>query len=407
MTRQVLCTAPATSILIDTNKGVRPCCLIQGGFMGNLNEHKISDILSTERWVRLKQEMFASELPHDCRTCTATEKTVGTSLRHTYLENTTDDDVWNNRLTHLEFNGSNICNLACVHCQPLYSSRWHTERKKLEKIVEANDDIKRIALNFNPLSMTDPDLVKMHLPNPDLVIETIKDLDFSHLKLLNFRGGEPFLNSETTRILEYLNERDMLPGIDVLITTNCTYVDDDALPLLKKCRSVTLNLSIDGVYDLFEYIRYGDASFDQVEHVIEKLNKLPNVAMLVSVAPMNYNAFSLVDIRNWTVKMSNKYRLLKPLPGFNNCVIDPKYLSLRTLSDDTRKYLIDFYTKNTIDNEFQYVINLLSNEFIGQEIHNQWVEYTKLIESSRGNSIIKIVPELEKELNYVHESQRV
>lgn len=404
MTHRVLCTAPATSILIDTNKGVRPCCLVQGGFMGNLNSQRITDIVKSDRWLKLKQEMFATTLPHDCRTCAVTEQNVGTSLRQAYFENSTPDDVWNERLTHLEFNGSNICNLACVHCQPLYSSRWNTERRKLEKILDGNTVA---ASKFNPLAMSDPELVKMHLPDPDLVIDTIKDIDFSHLKLLNFRGGEPFLNSETTRILEYLNEKNMLPGINVLITTNCTYINESILPLLQKCRSVTLNLSIDGVYDLFEYIRYGDASFDDVEPVIEKLNRLPNVTMMVSVASMNYNAFNLVDIRNWTIKMSNKYRFVKPLPGYNNCVVDPKYLSIKTLSDDTRKHLKEFYTKNSIDNEFQYVINLLSTDFAGVEAHTNWVEYTRLLETSRKNSIISIVPELEKELNYVHESPRV
>jgi hypothetical protein len=44
------------------------------------------------------------------------------------------------------------------------------------------------------------------------------------------------------------------------------------------------------------------------------------------------------------------------------------------------------------------VINLLANDFLGEQIHAQWVEYTELLETVRGNNIIDIVPQLKKEL---------
>ena len=37
----ITCAAPLTSILIDTNKGIRPCCYYQAGFLGNLNKNSI------------------------------------------------------------------------------------------------------------------------------------------------------------------------------------------------------------------------------------------------------------------------------------------------------------------------------------------------------------------------------
>jgi hypothetical protein len=157
-------------------------------------------------------------------------------------------------------------------------------------------------------------------------------------------------------------------------------------------------MSIDGIGDLFNYIRYGDAKFETIEPNLAKLNAIPNVIILISVASMNYNAFNLLEIRDWTILMSEKYNKVQRLAGFNNCVVSPDYLSLATLSDDARKHLIEFYTKNSIDNEFQYVINLLSNEFLGEQIHTQWVEYTELLEAVRGNKIVNIVPQLAKEL---------
>jgi sulfatase maturation enzyme AslB (radical SAM superfamily) len=349
--------------------------------------------------------MYANEWPNGCLLCKKNEETMGSSLRQNYFENSTAEDIDNEKLTYLEFNGSNICNLACVHCHSLYSSKWHIERKKLIKIVDTYDiDKKKRASSARPIEVgtyLDSDgttLDKMHLPNPNLVLENIKQLDLTNLRTISFRGGEPFLNSETKTILEYADTQGLLNHVHVSVTTNGTYVDDAVIELLKKCKTVHINMSIDGIGDLFNYIRYGDAKFEMIEPTIAKLNEIPNAGILISVASMNYNAFNLLEIRDWTILMSEKYNKVQRLAGFNNCVVSPDYLSLATLSDDTRKHLIEFYTKNSIDNEFQYVINLLSNEFLGEQIHTQWVEYTELLEAVRGNKIVNIVPQLAKEL---------
>jgi MoaA/NifB/PqqE/SkfB family radical SAM enzyme len=401
----VTCTAPLTSILVDTNKGIRPCCYYQAGFLGNVNDNTISEIITNDKWKKLKEQMYANEWPDGCLLCKKNEETMGSSLRQNYFENSTAEDIDNEKLTYLEFNGSNICNLACVHCHSLYSSKWHIERKKLIKIVDTYETSKQERVSMvRPIEVNTyleadgTTLDKMHLPNPELVLENIKQLDLTNLRTLSFRGGEPFLNSETKTILEYADTQGLLNRVHVSVTTNGTYIDNDVIELLKKCKTVHINLSIDGIGDLFNYIRYGDAKFETIEPNIAKLNGIPNVVILISVASMNYNAFNLLEIRDWTILMSEKYNKVQRLAGFNNCVVSPDYLSLATLSDDARKYLIEFYTKNSIDNEFQYVINLLSNEFLGEQIHTQWVEYTELLETVRGNKIVNIVPQLAKEL---------
>lgn len=399
------CTAPLNSILIDTNKGVRPCCYYQSGFLGNIKEHTISEIMSNEAWTKLKQQMLKNEWPDGCLLCKSNEESFGTSLRQVYLNDIPVDDLENDHLNHIEFNGSNICNLACVHCHSLYSSKWQIERDKIIKLTESFDtEQKESTFKLHPIiDLPDSDgesIRKMHLPDSALVLENLKNLDLSYVRTFSFRGGEPFLNSETTTILNYANSLGLLDKINVSITTNGTYITDEIVDLLKKCKSIHINLSIDGVGELFNYIRYGDAKFENVEHTISKLNAVPNLNILVSVASMNYNAFNLIEIRDWAIEMSKKYDKVIPIPGFNNCVINPNYLSLPTLSDDTRKNLIEYYTTNSIGDEFVHVIKLLGNDYMGKDVHKQWVEYTNLIESVRGNSIINIVPQLARELNY-------
>ena len=116
---------------------------------------------------------------------------------------------------------------------------------------------------------------------------------------------------------------------------------------------------------------------------------------------MNYNAFNLLDIREWAYKMSEKYNHVRAFAGFANCVQAPSYLSLKTLSDETRKELHDFYKENTVNyHEFREVLTTLASDYSGDDTYNYWVDYTKLMEDVRGNNIRAIVPQLEKELKY-------
>ena len=382
MYKNIICTAPSTSILIDTNKGLRQCCYYQSGFLGNLNKNTIIEIINTDKWKELKEQSSNNICPQGCLKCKNNEEIFGDSLRKNYFEHASEDDVKHNRLKVLEFNGSNICNLSCVHCHSTYSSRWVNERKKLEKVVATyTEEKKAIAKEFRPLT--------------NLYDEDGISLNAMHLC---FRGGEPLLNSETTAVLEYLDSINVLQNLNIHITTNSTYINDQLVNLFNKGKSVTVNLSIDGIGELFNYIRYGDAKFESVEPVIAALNTVKNLSMVVSVAAMNYSAFNLIDIRTWSMKLAEKYDKLVPIPYYNNCVVSPDYLSMTTLSDETRKKLVEFYTLNSINDEFVNVIKFLSNDFIGNEIHTQWVEYTELLETVRKNDIISIVPELKNEL---------
>ena len=398
----VLCYAPATSVLIDTSKGLRPCCLYQDGFLGTLKKDNIINIFHNEKWTSLRDKMESNEWPAGCLICKDNEKVVGTSLRQNHFNYASEEDVVNKRLTYIEFNGSNICNLSCVHCHSTYSSRWHNERKRIERLLPnyaqpKQELIKKFHIMHN--NVDDGELMNStHLPDPELILSNLKTLDLNHLRMISFRGGEPFLNSETKVVLEYLLEKNLLENIDILITTNCTYVTDEYVSLLNHCKSVCFNLSIDGIDELFNYIRYGDAKFSDVEPVIAKLNQIRNANLNVSTAPMNYNAFDLIKIRDWTRKLSEIYTKLNPMPGFNNCVVHPAYLSLRTLSDKTRNNLVKYYSDNSIDNEFVYVINVLSSGFIGNEIHQQWIDYTNYMQEIRNNDIVSIVPQLANEL---------
>lgn len=411
MIDSVLCTAPLTALIVDTNKGVRPCCVYDDAYLGSLKTEHIVNIINGKEWQDLKQKMYNKELPKACVPCKEREDKTGWGLRHLFNQignNFFNVEGWDKeKITYMEFNGSNICNLACLHCNAGFSSRWVKDVSKAKTVFETYDEDlqKRIAYMDALLIYTDDHKgrsTKMHLPDPELIIENLKEIDLTYLKTLNFKGGEPFLNSETTAILEHLDSQDILKNLDLSFSTNGTYITDQQVGLLDKCKHVAINLSVDGTDSLFNYIRYGDAKFDDIEPTIQKLNQVSNIQICVQTAIMNYNIFNLLDIMHWTEELSEKYNKVRSYPGFSNVIQEPKYLSINTLSDNTRKELYDFYVQHNQHGNFEVVLTALKSNYIGDRYHNDWIDYTNLMQTVRKNNILSIVPELEKEFHYVN-----
>jgi organic radical activating enzyme len=283
----------------------------------------------------------------------------------------------------MEFNGSNLCNLACLHCNPTYSSKWAIERKKMRPHLSHDHKFQ-----YTP-------------PNVELVEKNLAQLDLSSLRIIHFKGGEPMLNAETLCVLEYLDKISVLQHVDITMFTNATIKNEKIIELLAKAKSLRLTISMDGVGSLNDYIRYGsDVDKENITDIMSVFLTIPNCEISFSVSVMVYNIFNLVDIRDFWLEFNTKYKKIVPFPYFKLAVVSPSYLNPRVLSDSTRKELVEFYKNNQIRTEFENVITLLSGSYLGNDVHNEWVEYTEKIEGLRGNSIIKLVPQLEKELVY-------
>jgi sulfatase maturation enzyme AslB (radical SAM superfamily) len=387
-----ICLAPWKSILIDTNKDLKPCCAYERGDLGNLNNTSIQEILSGPAWTDVKHKLTNQEWPQGCAVgCKEREEKIKYSVRLSYQKNY----IFSNdeKINYLEFNGSNICNLACLHCSPKFSSKWLTEWKKLEKIL--------------PGGMLDPAKNEKSssefLTNSKLVLKNLKELDLSDLRNVAFKGGDPMLNDETLIAIKHFEDISILDKLEIQIITNGTIINEELLQLLNKAKKVLITVSVDGVGKLNEYIRYGSNTNSNTEQLKKNIeifaSFIKNIELTFSVSVMVYNIFNLLEIKKlWTLELS-KYNNFIPA-FFSIIVIDPMYLNPCVLSNETRLKLVDFYKQHQVRDEFEIVINSLSGEYLGDKIHNDWVRYTNEMELLRSNSILELVPELTEELQY-------
>lgn len=396
MSQQPACLLPFVGLLIDVNKKVRPCCVYDVeppyGYPGDLKTESIKEIRNNKKWIQIKEDLVNQKVVGGCELCAIREKRAGWSLRKTYQNDGNGYPLldWSDeKIQIIEFNGSNICNLACMHCSPKFSTSWIPLAKKMSKLKVLNYDL-------------GPDDIVTKV-NPKLIIKNLDELDLSKLQMITFKGGEPLINEETQSILEYLLEKNILQKIAVYVTTNGTIYNSKLIWLLKQAKQCSLLFSIDGNAKLNPYIRWSKKNFatlDKVEHVIDLLCVHPNKLRIgISTSVMSYNIFSLVDIRDWWLTLIKKYpnnvRIDEHV--FEN-VVTTLNVSVRNLSDVTRYKLIKFYQENQSNmNEFVSVINELSKDYFGDQLHNQWVDYTNGLDQLRGTSILDVEPRLTSE----------
>ncbi|SDC61638.1 radical SAM/SPASM domain-containing protein [Shouchella lonarensis] len=110
--------------------------------------------------------------------------------------------------SHVDFNLTNGCNLACAHCHSSSGPKLDNELKTPE------------------------------------ILKVIKELHEMGTLKIAFAGGEPFIRRDILDILEYSCK---LPGWTVSVITNGLFFRDNIVADLKKrCPGLVLNVSIDG-----------------------------------------------------------------------------------------------------------------------------------------------------------------
>ena len=376
------CTAPFTSLVVDPNKNVRPCCTFDGS-LGNLERDSLTDILTGPQWTEVKTQITEGATPAGCVNCYDREKATGWSVRTCQHDpEKAQNDHWRTAITQLEINSSNICNLACTHCSAEFSSRW----------VQLNDKFgKEVA--YHHLT---PDH-KVHGPNPENMVRQIAALDLRHLEVVRFKGGEPMLNNDVPAVLQHLLDRGLLHDVLVHFVSNGSVVNDKVLDLLHHARAVEMCISIDGMGGLQDYIRPGPSDITRIERFISRVSSIPRLRFLLSISVMAYNVFSLDRISEWW----NGFRETRPeqFPrlGFGLHVVHPAYLSVTVLQDATREMLASKYRRLS-NADYRCVIQGLTQPFAGVARHNEFVRYTRDMDKVRNADVLQVVPELESEM---------
>ena len=303
------CLMFKNGVTIGPIGNVRPCCM----YMNTDIEQRYNEPGWREKFDELYEASLDKWLPN-CYECKAEEDRGRTSLRqqaNEWFEGTEGIQYWDLKL-------HNTCNLTCVMCNPISSSKW-------QKLVNENPEEDWMRVVKKEATMK----TGWH---KDILPEMMEQL--YDTKYLKFTGGEPLMIPHVRKIIKKLYEDEVSPAVRLSIITNGTFLlDDEMLKMILSFKDVVFLVSIDGIEERFEYIRQG-ANWKEVESNLKQFKQIEvnnsNFHLNINYLPMSINAAQNDSATAWA--KSNNISLSKSVEIYR-----PKYLTYASLNVKLRQ----------------------------------------------------------------------
>jgi organic radical activating enzyme len=249
--------------------------------------------------------MLNGERPGECDYCWKVED-QGDNLSDRIYKSTEQwarpyiDDIvskpWDDNVdpSYVEVSFGNVCNFKCSYCAPHISSQWMEEIEKYGAYPTTD--------RFNNLEWIKSQKM-MPIPNKDdnQYVEAFWKwwpTMYKNLKHFRITGGEPLLNKNTFKVLDYIIENPN-PDLEVSINTNLNppvEVFDKFLEKIKiiidekKVKNFKLFTSAEAHGKQAEYIRHGMNYDEWLSNIHKAFRVIPKIQFTVM---STYNILSL------------------------------------------------------------------------------------------------------------------
>lgn len=358
--QKYICLAPFNSMFLSIDGNVYACNLNRKFILGNIKHNSLSEIWNGKKLADLRNYISNKDLSKGCEKClfniTSGNFDASTSSHYDYVG-------YNNKTNfplRMDFEISNICNLGCVMCSPVFSSTIQKEIKG-----------KKLSKNYYNSSILQD--IKIFLP---------------HLKFMNFSGGEPFMNNL------YFDIWEMLPTLNkscqVHIQTNGTVLSDKIKSTLQKHR-FNIGISIDSLNkETYNTIRLF-SDFDKRQEILKYLTEYchqQKTTLTYSFCLLKKNAFEIPDFVSFANRNNAVLYLSPVFEPVEEAISNLSVMELKSLKTLCLSFHFDSHndiqTKNIIHfNQFVQQIDIWidKQEFREQYFKKNTFSSTEIIHS--------------------------
>ena len=401
-----MCTLPFRHIYSNHRNEYRECC--RGG---NTGEQKTIDDMSPIEWFnsdymnKIRDEMISGELTEHtksaCSVCVRNENSDIESYRQysnkKFHNDYTNDSIKAFLLTtsqwteerKMEYYGrsldikvrifGNLCNLQCYMCHPVNSTSRITELGKLENGKWYKD--------FGYNDKKDKEQVRIKGFDAEIGSKNVKqfydDIDtlMPHLESIKIIGGEPLIMKNHYQFLDKLVNAGHAQHMKLSYDSNLTKFklnDYNFLDYIGKFKHIHIGISLDGLDEKNDWIRYPSKFEQQVEN-IRILKTYNNISFQVNPTVSILNVGDLEEIHNFYVNE------LGTKVGLDiNVLRSPDFLDLKHLPEEIKQQFINKY--EALDPElYVNIINALKEKGEKSKF-DKFVEYANDLDIFRGNN---------------------
>ncbi|WP_127716542.1 twitch domain-containing radical SAM protein [Halobacteriovorax sp. HLS] len=410
MEGKFLCPFPWMQISTEPEGSVRACCYGDSGKTLGLDVNstfKISDAQLLEKkinhpeLVKLRKSMLSGEIPNFCNGCKRREDVGENSPRRIFLDhyekefeillgktNLNSGELAVDDISLLELTLGNTCNLKCRSCSPYFSSTLEKEFEQLG-IDFSKENVQEIQAFWKQGKLID-----------SLILLS------REVRELKFLGGEPLVTPIHNQLLSILIEKNLSSNMSLTYNTNLTLISDDILSKWSKFKSIKLDISIDGVGELNEYLRF-PMKWEKFEKNLEKIfNEKDDLNIEVSFNTVfqAYNIPFIIDLLEYLKPLSKKC----PIVPYFIYLDYPYYLKGDVLKvsvlEEIKQRLSLYYSnneefyKNTLYGEknlsnFSLLFSLLDLSILENRTENyfDFIMFTKKLDKLRKQNYFRFL----------------
>lgn len=297
----------------------------------NWSTQSLTDIWNGEYMQSVRQRMLEGSRVDDCAVCDNIEAAGNPSPRTHANRDYAAQHEYNtvaNLPTSFELRLSTVCNLQCVTCWSGSSSKIAEERSNavnhavLPAWIKA-DWKNETSANYDAVGYINTEQSKTNFMK---IAPT--------LQRLYITGGEPTMDATIYQYLDMLLQAGNTT-CHISFTTNCTVWNYKLVDRLAKFDNTEVQISIDGLVDVDEYIRYPTVWNDKVatlekylRHDVAKTLKIYTV-----VSALNYDRIE--PLLQWLIYLAEDYS--KNIIWYPIMLDFPNYLSAAVIPYELRK----------------------------------------------------------------------
>ena len=346
-----MCYAKWAQVSLHLTNGMTNSCYHPPLHKVNLDQIKQNPLTlhNTDQKKAERKMMLNGERPEGCQYCWRIEDVGGRSDRiyrsgESWAQNSRKEiftvmDEGNINPRYVEVNFNQACNFKCMYCSPHLSTTWEDEIKK-HGPYEVITDKGTLTLHNNIEHLERTGMMPMKVKqdeNPYLEAfwKWWPDM-YKKLEVFRVTGGEPLMDNNTFKVLDYINEHPNA-WLEMSVTTNMCPPKKELLnkfiekvKLLERIqiwedkerfnpgsgnhwyvnmalRHFSLFVSLDSVGEQAEYIRSGLNYADMQENVVEFLSNTHNTAVTFI---NTYNALSVPktkEFMEYILELRKKY----------------------------------------------------------------------------------------------------
>jgi MoaA/NifB/PqqE/SkfB family radical SAM enzyme len=443
------CYAPWNHLSTNANGSIRMCCQMinesdeeDSPSFGTVYKDDGTPLMGTDdiktnrnarAWKKIRKQMLNGEKPSLCDLCYKEEEQGMSSKRQwtnklfsygldkatikTQDDGSIDDTEFPIENYDLRF--GNKCNLACRSCGPTDSDLWYADWAKVKSDHFTYRDTGEIKIEIDDKGKATVDDTVFKWYEDSLLWKYIIE-NLHNIKRFYFTGGEPTVNLKHRELLDLLIERGLASEIVLDYNTNMAGLPSSIFAQWKQFKEVHLGMSIDGIFEHFEYIRY-PGKWDTVFKNLTRLDNeegLDNVVATFTTTVSIMNVIHVLDMQWWLLEQN--FKRIESFIIMHN-LYAPEEFNTQNLPNSIKHYVHKRYNKflndvqcrwphydktnySMIKRSLYNVLNHIDGQSYNVDDWNKFLTYTTQLDDVRGEDYTKSIPEIHALIEYYNES---